>query len=99
MAMNMDVSSRKSDRWQYGLRRQFIRLKLTGTVKLVGRPSGGAGNGDARLTIACTSWSMLATPEPRDRRTDITAPLPLRPKVIVAVPRSPRARASAGYCL
>ncbi len=32
-----------------------LRPKPIGTEKLCERPSGGAGNGEARRTIACTS--------------------------------------------
>jgi hypothetical protein len=57
-----------------------------GTVKLTGRPSGGGGNGEARRTIAVTSWSRLGTPLERASRDDVTLPLPLSEKVTDAVP-------------
>jgi hypothetical protein len=50
--------------------------KLTRTVKLIPRPPGGAGNGDARRTMAVASWSRLAKPVPRTSETRVTRPPP-----------------------
>src|SRR5690606_35867742 len=64
---------------------QFIR-KLTGTEKVVPRPSGGAGNGEARRTMAVASWSRLATPVGRVSRTEVTRPAPSSANTTEALP-------------
>ena len=66
---------------------------MTGTVKLMRRPSGGGGNGDARRTMASASWSKPGTPLGRLSDTAATLPLPLSENVTPAVPWPPRASA------
>jgi len=69
-------------------------VKFSGTVKLFGWPSGGAGNGEARRTIARISWSSTAAPVPFAILTEVTLPLPVIENVTAPDPVAPLLRAA-----